>query len=99
MDFGYFELTPVYNLRRLLPEFIKVLPALAIPVSLPVTLNNTDERDYVFPELVQHILYHEMKLKVISVSQNGEIIVSLRTTEEGARVEKFIKILKEDVEI
>ena len=68
---------------------------MAIQVSLPVTFNNTYERAYVFPELVQHILYHEMKLKVImiSLSQNGEIIVSLRTSEEGAGVEKFIKIL------
>ena len=80
----------------MLPEFFKELPVLAIPVSLPVIFNNTIERDYVFPELIKNILYHEMKLKVISVTPNGEVIVSLRTKEEDIRVEKFIRILKEE---
>ena len=96
VDFGNFELTPVYNLRRLLPEFIEELPVLAIPVSLPVVFNNTNEKDFVFPELIKNILYQEMKLKVISVSPNGQVLVSLRTREEDARVEKFIRILKDE---
>lgn len=96
VDFGNFELTPVYNLRRLLPEYIEELPVLAIPVSLPVVFSNTDEKDFVFPELIKNILYQEMKLKVISMSPNGEVLVSLRTREEDARVEKFIRILKDE---
>ena len=80
----------------MLPEFIEELPVLAIPVSLPVIFNNTDERNYVYPELIKNIMYHEMKLKVISVTPNGEVIVSLRTKEEDVRVEKFIRILKEE---
>ena len=93
VDFGNEELVSVHRVRRLLPEFLQV-PAMMIPVFIPVHIETLQQGDMIREELKQNLLYQEVNLRVDKVTQEGKVIVSMET-KSGVDLKAFMELLKQ----
>merc|ERR1719342_844979 len=82
-----------HRVRRLLPEFLQV-PAMMIPVFIPVHIETLQQGDMIREELKQNLLYQEVNLRVDKVTQEGKAIVSMET-KSGVDLKAFMELLKQ----